>query len=124
MNQFECFVKDLEPKTQTSQEPSSAREERPAESPTSIVSRSKQNLTAEDVKNSLFAKMTEEKNIRLILLIVIAYLITSSSQFIEILGNSFPYLVESGVANLSGKIAIAVLIGVSVIIFTSFFPVP
>ena len=129
MNQFECSVKDLEPKAPAqpqgvSYEPSVVHQGRPAESPKSIVSKSKQNLTPDDIKNSLFAKITEEKNIRLILLIVIAYLITSSSQFVEILGNSFPYLVEAGVANLSGKIAIAILIGVSVVIFTSFFQAP
>ena len=47
-----------------------------------------------DVNSSLFAKISEEKNVRIILLVIIAYLITSSSQFTELLGNSFPYLVE------------------------------
>ena len=127
MNHFECQVKDLEPKpSPASAEPVQKEQpvdapERPPESPKCAVPLSKQHLSAEDVKNTLFAKITEEKNVRLILLIVIAYLITSSTTFIEILGNSFPYLVEGGVANLTGKIFISVLIGVSVVIFKTFF---
>ena len=70
---------------------------------------------------SLFAKISEKKNVKIILIIIVTYLITNSSQFIEFLGNSLPYLAESGVTNLSGKVVIAILIGLSVVIFTSFF---
>jgi len=123
MSQFECSVKDLNGKQEE------ITEEIEAESPKSILSRGKQkgnvnqNLNL-DVNSSLFAKISEEKNVRIILLVIIAYLITSSSQFTELLGNSFPYLVESGVTNLSGKVVIAILIGLSVVLFTSFFQVP
>jgi hypothetical protein len=123
MSQFECSVKDLNGKQEE------ITEEIDAESPKSILSRGKQkgNLNQNvnlDVNSSLFAKISEEKNVRIILLVIIAYLITSSSQFTELLGNSFPYLVESGVTNLSGKVVIAILIGLSVVLFTSFFQVP
>jgi hypothetical protein len=123
MSQFECSVKDLNGK----QEEITA--EIDAESPKSILSRGKQKGNVNqnvnlDVNSSLFAKISEEKNVRIILLVIIAYLITSSSQFTELLGNSFPYLVESGVTNLSGKVIIAILIGLSVVLFTSFFQVP
>lgn len=119
MSQFECSVKDLNGK----------QEEIDAESPKSILSRGKQKGNVNqnvnlDVNSSLFAKISEEKNVRIILLVIIAYLITGSSQFTELLGNSFPYLVESGVTNLSGKVVIAILIGLSVVLFTSFFQVP
>lgn len=123
MSQFECSVKDLNGKQEE------ITEEIEAESPKSILSRGKQkgnvnqNLNL-DVNSSLFAKISEEKNVRIILLVIIAYLITNSSQFTELLGNSFPYLVESGVTNLSGKVVIAILIGLSVVLFTSFFQVP
>jgi hypothetical protein len=123
MSQFECSVKDLNGKQEE------ITEEIDAESPKSILSKGKQKGNVNqvvnlDVNSSLFAKISEEKNVRIILLVIIAYLITSSSQFTELLGNSFPYLVESGVTNLSGKIVIAILIGLSVVIFTSFFQVP
>lgn len=125
MSQFECSVKDLNGKQEE------ITEEIDAESPKSILSRSKQkgsvNVNQDenlDVNSSLFAKISEEKNVRIILLVIITYLITSSSQFIELLGNSFPYLIESGVTNLSGKVVIAILIGLSVVLFTSFFQVP
>ena len=125
MSQFECSVKDLNGKQEE------ITEEIDAESPKSILSRGKQkgNVNVNqnvnlDVNSSLFAKISEEKNVRIILLVIIAYLITSSSQFTELLGNSFPYLVESGVTNLSGKVVIAILIGLSVVLFTSFFQVP
>lgn len=125
MSQFECSVKDLNGKQEE------ITEEIDAESPKSILSRGKQkgNVNVNqnvnlDVNSSLFAKISEEKNVRIILLVIIAYLITNSSQFTELLGNSFPYLVESGVTNLSGKVVIAILIGLSVVLFTSFFQVP
>ena len=123
MSQFECSVKDLNGKQEE------ITEEIDAESPKSILSRGKQKGNVNqnvnlDVNSSLFAKISEEKNVRIILLVIIAYLITNSSQFTELLGNSFPYLVESGVTNLSGKVAIAILIGLSVVLFTSFFQVP
>ena len=125
MSQFECSVKDLNGKQ------AEITEEIDAESPKSILSRGKQKRNVNvnqdenlDVNSSLFAKISEEKNVRIILLVIIAYLITSSSQFTELLGNSFPYLVESSVTNLSGKVVIAILIGLSVVLFTSFFQVP
>tara|TARA_B100000287_G_C20667860_1_gene792339 strand:+ start:1343 stop:1732 length:390 start_codon:yes stop_codon:yes gene_type:complete len=129
MSQFECSVKDLNGKQEE------ITEEIDTESPKSILSRGKQkgngngnvNVNQDlnlDVNSSLFGKISEEKNVRIILLVIIAYLITSSSQFTELLGNSFPYLVESGVTNLSGKVVIAILIGLSVVLFTSFFQVP
>tara|TARA_R110001592_G_scaffold15885_2_gene68419 strand:+ start:1387 stop:1758 length:372 start_codon:yes stop_codon:yes gene_type:complete len=123
MSQFECSVKDLNDKQEE------ITEEIDAESPKSILSRGKQKGNVNqnvnlDVNSSLFAKISEEKNVRIILLVIIAYLITGSSQFTELLGNSFPYLVESGVTNLSGKVVIAILIGLSVVLFTSFFQVP
>lgn len=125
MSQFECSVKDLNGKQEE------ITEEIDTESPKSILSRGKQkgNVNVNqnvnlDINSSLFAKISEEKNVRIILLVIIAYLVTSSSQFTELLGNSFPYLVESGVTNLSGKVVIAILIGLSVVLFTSFFQVP
>ena len=133
MSRFECSVKDLNGKQ------AETKEEIDSESPRSVLSKNNQNGNGNgngngnvngnvnvnlDVNSSIISKISEENNVRIILLIIITYLITNSSQFIELLGNSFPYLVESGVTNLSGKIVIATLIGLSVVLFTSFFQVP
>lgn len=115
MEEFGCSVKDLD---------GNQKEIDTEESPKSILSKSEQNVNTKlDVNNSIFAKISEEKNVRIILLVIVTYLITGSDQFIELLGNTFPYLAESGVTNLSGKVVIAILIGLSVILFTSFFQV-
>lgn len=122
MSQFECSVKDLNHKPEEIVE-EIVEEIDTEESTKNISSKNKQNKIPY-VNKSLFDKIFEEKNVRIILLITIAYLITSSSQFIELLGNSFPYLVDSGITNLSGKVVTSILIGLSVVIFTSFFQVP
>lgn len=76
MSQFECSVKDLNGKQEE------ITEEIDSESPKSILSRGKQkgNVNVNqnvnlDVNSSLFAKISEEKNVRIILLVIIAYLI-------------------------------------------------
>jgi hypothetical protein len=77
-----------------------------------------------NVKLTLFEKITEQKNINLLLIIIISYFITHSSQFIDFLEKSFPYLVEAGVTNTGGKLIIAIIIGLSSVLITTFFPVP
>ena len=117
MSQFECAVKDLQNTANSKQENSNTENSNTENS--NLTNKTKKEI----VNNSLISTIFLEKNVRIILLIVICYLITSSSLFIEILGNSFPYLLESGSANLAGKLVISVLIGISVVIFTSFFQV-
>ena len=122
MPSFECSVSEL---NGNENESSKTKETEQEEPPKSILSKGKQymNLNS-DLNSSLFSKLTEEKNVRIILLVVIAYLITNSTQFIELLGNSFPYLVDAGVTNLGGKIVISIIIGASIVLFTSFFQAP
>ena len=120
MPSFECSVSEL-----NGNESSKTKETEQEEPPKSILSKGKQymNLNS-DLNSSLFSKLTEEKNVRIILLVIIAYLITNSTQFTELLGNSFPYLVDEGVTNLGGKIVISIIIGASIVLFTSFFQAP
>jgi len=120
MAQFECSLNDLNDKREEITKEIDKGSE-------SILSRGKQKENPSvdlDVNSSIFAKISEEENVRIILLIIIAYVITGSDQFTQLVGNSFPYLVESGVTNLSGKVIVAILIGLSVVLFTSFFQVP
>ena len=143
MTNFECSLKDL-----NAQESNTQALVPIEDGPKSILSKNNQNNNNQNnnnqnnnnqninnqninnqninniINDSLFDKIKEEKNIRIILLVIISYLITNSDQFIQLLGNTFPYLVDSGSTNLLGKTAVAVLIGLSVVIFTSFFQVP
>lgn len=146
MSQFECSVRDLIEKPPERDAAGSSR-------PKSILSRGEYSVETDtsaatiadsdaneigslianenenenvnvNVNVTLLEKITDQKNIRLFLIIIISYLITNSSQFIELMGNSFPYLAETGVTTLSGKLLIAILIGLSVVLLTTFFPVP
>lgn len=128
MSNFECSLMDLNAQANNTQTSPVIED-----GPKSILSKNNQNINNQNINNqimnniasdSLFDKIKEEKNIRIILLVIISYLVTNSDQFIQLLGNTFPYLVDSGSTNLLGKTAIAVLIGLSVVIFTSFFQVP
>ena len=140
MSQFECSMKDLngknvEYKTARKEQNESANVNANVNANSNVNANvnenANENLNSEetivpknetiDVNTSLLDKIKEEKNIKTILLIIIAYIITSSSQFNDILVNSFPYLIENGSTNLLGKVVIAVLIGLSVVLFTSFF---
>ena len=131
MSQFECLVNDLNGKKEYKNPV-----EKPAEK--SILPRGEYSINSHEhsnenlhmnpdanvnVNNTIFDKITEQKNIRIILIIIISYLVTNSAQFTDLLSNSFPYLVEEGITNLSGKLVIATLIGLSVVLFTSFFEV-
>ena len=123
MPDFECSVSELN--GNENENVSSKTKETEEEPPKSILSKGKQYMNINsDLNSSLFSKLTEEKNVRIVLLVVIAYLITNSTQFTELLGNSFPYLVDAGVTNLGGKIVISVIIGASIVLFTSFFQAP
>ena len=122
MPSFECSVSELNGNENVSSKTKETEQEEP---PNSILSKGKQYMNINsDLNSSLFSKLTEEKNVRIILLVIITYLITNSTQFTELLGNSFPYLVDAGVTNLGGKIVISIIIGASIVLFTSFFQVP
>lgn len=124
MSHFECSVKDLnENKSSESYEQINQVDKKEPVTGKNILSKNNQMFNSE-VKESFFNKIKEEKNIRVILLVIISYLITNSKQFTELLENSFPYLIESGTTNLAGKLVIATIIGLAIVIFTSFFQVP
>lgn len=127
MSQFECTVKDLEPNnTSVSQGTTQLGESVSFRGNVSSQDNKSTDILSknDDTASSIFAKIKEEKNVRIILLVLISYLITNSSQFVEMLGNSFPFLIEAGTTSLSGKIVISVIIGLVVVLSTSFFPVP
>lgn len=137
MAEFECSLKDLDHKDDGKNTPIEQTEELSRDD--NVNDNVKiQKLDKEIVKkapvdketvnnfttDTLVSKITEEKNIRIILLVIISYLITHSTQFTDFLQNTFPYLIEAGKTNLLGKIGLALIIGLTVVIFTSFFQGP
>lgn len=141
MSEFECSLKDLntpnrdkdEPNVQTDEMSNkdnirvnvSAKKTTSSNESANNETMNNETMNKETVTNfttdTLIRRIKEEKNIRIILLVVISYLVTHSEQFIEILQNTFPYLIDYGKTNLLGKIVLALIIGLVVVIFTSFF---
>ena len=134
MSQFECLVKDLngnlseknilETSNQKSVSPRAEYSINRGEHSDANTNTNTNTNVNVNVNNTIFDKITDPKNVKIVLIVIISYLITNSVQFIDLLGNSFPYLIEEGTTNLIGKIIIAILIGLSVVIFTTFFEVP
>ena len=137
MSQFECLVNDLNGNSNknTAEKPQSKSMLPKGEYSINSHEHSNENPHMNsnentglnkfiNINSTIFNKLTDHKNIRVVLVVVISYLVTNSSQFIDLLGNSFPYLIEEGTTNLIGKLIIAILIGFSVVMFTSFFEVP
>ena len=127
MSSFECSVKELnghggltglkEEKT------SDSSETKQVQIKTTPELNSSDSTIKTEVSQTILSKLTEEKNIKLILLVVIGYLITTSLPFLELLMKTIPYVMTSASeTNTIGKILSAVLIGIAVIFFTSFFP--
>lgn len=120
MSEFECSVSELNNDKKISKAPSNQivnsnvvntnekREEN------NVVPPQEPN----NVKISFLDKLKYENSVKTILLIIIGYIITTSSLFTEIVGIWFPNIMEENEISLLGKVVIAALIGVSVIWFT------
>ncbi len=116
MSQFECSVKDLTHKN----EPLIKEENAPAviqETKKETVEANSKEIN--DINVSLLDKIKDVKNIKTILFIIIGYIITTSSLFVEIFGIWLPNFTEDGQISLMAKVIIAGLIGLSVILFAS-----
>ena len=71
------------------------------------------------VNVSFLDKMKEINTIKALLIIIIAYVLTTSKLFIEIVGIWLPSLVQGEELSLVFKVLIAILLGVNTIWFTS-----
>ena len=126
MSSFECSVKELNGHgglTGLKEEKTSDSSETKQIKKNTLELNSSDSTIKTEVSQTILSKLTEEKNIKLILLVVIGYLITTSLPFLELLMKTIPYVMTSASeTNTIGKILSAVLIGIAVIFFTSFFP--
>ena len=124
MSSFECSVKELRGEKTSD---SSEKIQEPVQEFSKIKKstpelNSTDNTIKTEVSSNILSKLTEEKNIKIILLVVIGYLITTSQPFLELLMSTIPYVMTSATeTNTIGKILSAVLIAISIIFFTSFF---
>ena len=123
MSSFECSVKELNGHGGLKEEKTSDSSETKQIKKNTLELNSSDSTIKTEVSQTILSKLTEEKNIKLILLVVIGYLITTSLPFLELLMKTIPYVMTSATeTNIIGKILSAVLIGIAVIFFTSFFP--
>lgn len=120
MSEFECSVNELnnksvKPKIINNRE---LREENDVE----LFSETNNVVTpppeTNNVKISFLDKLKDENSIKTILLIIIGYILTTSSLFKDIVEIWLPNIMTESEISLFGKVVIAALIGLSVIWFT------
>jgi len=120
MSEFECSVSELNNDKKISKAPSNQivnsnvvntnekREEN------NVIPPQETN----NVNISFLDKLKDENSVKTILLIIIGYIITTSSLFKDIVEIWLPSIMEESEISLLGKVVIAALIGLSVIWFT------
>jgi hypothetical protein len=132
MSQFECSVADLNNDNNNNKKISRIYEnenENENENVNVNVKNTREtseenNLSRPSGQNnviiSFLDKLKDEINIKTILLIIIGYVLTTSSLFKDIVEIWIPNIVVENEISLIGKVIIAALIGVITVWFTSF----
>lgn len=116
MSNFECSVKDL---MSTSNVNSALSGDVNLEMKEENVS-----LPIEkppDVNLSVYQRLYTDKNIKMVMFITLVYLVLNSEQMNTILSNNAPFLFIDGSPGFLGKTAIGILLGIIIVLFTSFF---
>ena len=130
MDNFECSVKDLNDTEALNNAPPNksiirGKYRTENENENENENKNKNEIVTSFITNTFLNKLNETRSIRIILTVLIMYLILNSDQVGGLIFNIFPYLMNSATeSNLFGKIIIALVIGISVILSISFFPVP
>lgn len=127
MSEFECSVSEFIEDKNVEPEPVNNQEPNTKPPPPQNNDRKKDNVELTNqlnlVKVSFLDKMKEINTIKAILIIIIAYVLTTSKLFIEIVGIWLPSLVQEGELSFILKVLIAILLGVNTIWFTSSYQV-
>ena len=74
-----------------------------------------------DVNLSVYQRLYTDKNIKMVLFITLVYLVLNSVQMNTFISNNAPFLFIDGSPGFLGKTAIGILLGIVIILFTSFF---
>lgn len=120
MSSFECSVNDLMThSTQDTITPEIPHTEHSVE-----FNREPENTHIESNQNvnlSLYQRLYTDKNIKMLIFITLVYLVLNSEQMNTFLSNNASFLLIEGSPGFLGKAAIGLLLGIIIIVFTSFF---
>lgn len=116
MSNFECSVKDL----------MSTSNVNPAVSSDVNLEMKEENVSLPiekppDVNLSVYQRLYTDKNIKMVMFISLVYLLLNSEQMNTILSNNAPFLFIDGSLGFLGKTAVGILLGIVIVLFTSFF---
>jgi len=127
MSNFECSVKDLMSHTEPNNENTVTSENfsplfgNVELNETKDVDSSPPLEKKPDVNLSMYQRLYTDKNIKTLLFITLVYLVLNSEQMYTFLSNNAPFLLIEGSPGFLGKAAIGLILGMVVILFTSFF---
>lgn len=119
MSNFECSVKDLMSNTDSINPV--------APSVNLEFNKSDENVARDDTEKprdinlSMYQRIYTDKNIKTVLFITLVYLALNSQQMYTILSNNAPMLIPEGSPGFLGKAAIGLILGITIVVFTSFF---
>jgi hypothetical protein len=117
MSNFECSVKDLMSQSETKIEKETVTFE-----PSNVEYNEKiTNENLPDVKLSMYQKLYTDKNIKMVMFVTLIYLVLNSEQMYKFISNNLPVLFVDGSPGFLGKSAIGFILGIIIIVFTSFF---
>jgi hypothetical protein len=119
MSKFECKVSELSgsSKDETKKEDNSDNSDKRGVK----VSSNENNSISETTHNNIY-KLMNEKNYKLLGLIIIIYFLLHTDQTLEFMYSKIPSLMSSLTQlNTLGKIIFGAIIGIAVIIYSSFF---
>ena len=123
MSNFECSVKDLMSNTDPikADVPTMNLEfNKSDENKNENVSRD-DTEKPRDVNLSVYQILYTDKNIKTVLFITLIYLALNSQQMYTFLSNNAPMLIPEGSPGFLGKAIIGLMLGIIIIVFTSFF---
>lgn len=119
MSNFECSVKEL----MSGADPINAD----VQSVNLEFNKSDENVARDDTEKprdinlSMYQRLYTDKNIKTVLFITLIYLALNSQQMYTFLSNNAPMLIPEGSPGFLGKAAIGLVLGIIIVVFTSFF---
>lgn len=117
MSNFECSVRDLMSNTDST----------PPDVPSVNLEKRDENVSRDDTEKprdinlSMYQKLYTDKNIKTVLFITLIYLALNSQQMYTFLSNNAPMLIPEGSPGFLGKATIGLILGIIIVVFTSFF---
>jgi hypothetical protein len=121
MSNFECSVKDLMSNTEANNIPDVVPDNVNLE-----FNKSEENVShpiekPSDVNLSVYQRLYTDKNIKTVSFITLIYLALNSTQMNTFISNNAPFLLIEGSPGFLGKAVIGLILGIIIVVFTSFF---